>query len=132
MQSVPMYREALTSRTDWDEVATKQFKEIFARTPDKDDVDIKRLAAIYEMEGIEEVLGEAPLELDTGDLVVCTFNVVGIDGEEKVALKSDFKPNEDDEDQVSTTPRGEFIRKKLTKAQTKAQEAESDLVRDCT
>lgn len=126
MQSVPMYRESLSKRTDWNSVATKQFREIFAKTPDKDDADIKRLSEIYEMDGIEEVLGEAPIELDQGDLVVCTFSVISITGEEIVPLRTDFKPDETSEDQVSATPRGEFVRKKLSKALSKTKEMDLD------
>jgi hypothetical protein len=123
MQSVPMYREALTkkSTTDWSSIADTMMRDIFSKTPDKDDEDIKRLAEIYDMDGIEEVLGEEPIDMPRGELVVCSFSVTGLDGTVVDELGVDFAPNKDEADTMSATERGEFNRKKLVRSDSKGE-----------
>jgi hypothetical protein len=112
MESVPVFRDRLEKRRDWADIAAKQIL-LFAETPDKDDGDIRRLADIYQMEGIEGVMGEKPMPKEQGELVICNFMALEIDGTEKEAAGLDMVPDKNVEEKITPTPKGDFIRQKL-------------------
>lgn len=112
MESVPVFRDRLTKRSDWDEIAKKQIVE-FSKTPDKDDTDIRRLADIYQMDGIEGVMGEKPMPKEQGELILCNLKALNIDGTEEEEASVGMVPDVQAEQKISATAKGEFIRQKL-------------------
>lgn len=120
METVPMFRDRLEKRRDWKDIAAKQVIA-FAKVTDKDDMDVRRLADIYQMDGIESVMGEKPMPKEQGELIICNFKALQIDGTEAGDASVDMVPNPDEGQKVTPTPKGDFIRQKLMIGQASAE-----------
>jgi len=61
MEQVATTTEKLSKQRDWDALAKEQLEKIFSAQSDATDSDLRRLVDnVYTMDGIEDVMGEAP------------------------------------------------------------------------
>lgn len=64
MEAIPVIRESLIKGRDWKAFCETQEQDFFSQlTPEDNTDDMKRLAEMYNLDGIEQLLGEEPWEV---------------------------------------------------------------------
>jgi len=115
MEQVSVVQEKLVKERDWDAVVKHQLESIFSKQTDATDKDLRRLVDnVYALDGVEDVLGEAPIaDLYAQELVSLSLTVLGpalLEDPAKGPPRSDYaragKPK------PLTTQHGPFIRQK--------------------
>lgn len=128
MQAVAGVRDDFVRGVDWKEVAKKQFAEIWSKVTDAKDVDVRKIGGIYDMEGIEDVMGESrPFEMNSLPI----SSVVIHAGKGDNMTKSEFKIKAKDTGTVvETADDGKYTRFKLVHVSTEGDSLETALDTD--
>jgi hypothetical protein len=115
MQQVASTRDKIVRNKDWPAIAEQQYKTIWSKVTDAKDEDVRKIGGIYDMEGIEDVLGEAkPYELNSLPITKVTVCA----GKDSVA---EFKVKAGDKGTVvDTADDGKYTRFKLVHVSTQA------------
>lgn len=65
LEQIPQIRQSMIKGHDWKKFSETQITEIFSKSKDQGNDDLKRMANLYCMDGIEEILGEPPVRSHT-------------------------------------------------------------------
>jgi hypothetical protein len=115
MEAVPVLRNAFLDACDADALCARAMETILK--VDKDDGDLKSLADMYAMDGVEGMYdGDGPVAEQEAVLVVLSLTVEGVDGQPVDQCDFNYSPHPDlavEETSTSESPQGTFTRVKL-------------------
>mmetsp|Transcript_2850 Transcript_2850/g.5782 ORF Transcript_2850/g.5782 Transcript_2850/m.5782 type:complete len:589 (+) Transcript_2850:112-1878(+) len=111
MEQVATTTEKLVRQRDWDELAKEQLEKIFSAQSDLNDMDLRRLVDnVYTLDGVEDVLGEAPpSDLYAQELGGMVAVLMGEEGDE--LGRFEYKPT--GKPKAIATAAGPFLRRKF-------------------